>query len=135
MTKIIHKYDNLMEVKVINRPSKKVKSPYLADVLVNNKNEMAHSPGLGLCGFIATDSIVAISTTDNPKRNSKYTVELVKVKNDDNKNVWVGANPVTSNLFFKKMVEMNLLKFLPKIEPSCASSVSCGKQTSNSNIC
>ena len=85
MTKIIHKYDNLMEVKVINRPSKKVKSPYLADVLVNNKNEMAHSPGLGLCGFIATDSTVAISTTDNPKRKSKYTVEYKSKK---------GKNPI-----------------------------------------
>ena len=114
--KIIHKYENLTVVKVINRPSKKIKSPYLADILINSKNELAHSPGLGLCGFIATDSSVAVSKSDSEKRKSKYTVELVKVKNDDNKNIWVGANPVTSNMFFRKMVEFNLLSFIPKID-------------------
>ena len=113
--KIIHKYDNLITAKVINRPSKKIKSPYLADISIDSKTELAHSPGLGLCGFIAKDSTVAVSTTDNEKRKSKYTVELVQVKNDDNKKIWVGANPVTSNMFFRKMIELNLLKFLPKI--------------------
>ena len=83
--KIIHKYENLITVKVINGPSKKVKSPYLADISINSKTELAHSPGLELCGFIAKDSTVAVSTTDNEKRKSKYTVELVQVKNDDNK--------------------------------------------------
>lgn len=116
MSKIIHKYDNLVQVSVINRPSKKIKSPYLADISIKSKTELAHSPGLGLCGYISKDSIVAVSSSDNEKRKSKYTIELVKVKNDDNKSIWVGANPVTSNLFFRRMIELNLLKFLPKID-------------------
>ena len=28
---------------------------------------------------------------------------MVKVKNDDNKAIWVGANPVTSNLYFNNI--------------------------------
>ena len=99
---------------VVNRPSKKIKSPYLADVNVNNKEELAHSPGLGLCGFIAQGSNVALSEAEG-ERKSKYTIELVQIKNDDNKKVWVGANPTTSNLYFNNMIEKNLLSFVPKV--------------------
>lgn len=115
--KIIYKFDKLIISEVVNRPSKKIKSPYLADVLINKKEDLAHSPGLGLCGFITTGSTVALSSSDpESNRKSKYTVELVNVSNDDNKNVWVGANPATSNLYFNKIIEMNLLSFIPKIE-------------------
>ena len=37
---------------IINRPSKTIKSPYLADIQINNTIELAHSPSLGLCGLI-----------------------------------------------------------------------------------
>ena len=113
--KIIYKYNDLIVADVINRPSKEIKSPYLADILIKKKTHLAHSPGLGLCGFITVDSIVAVSKSDSDKRKSKFTIELVKVKNDDNKNIWVGANPATSNLYFNNIIEKNLLSFLPKI--------------------
>lgn len=114
--KTIFKFNNLNIVEVINRPSKNIKSPYLADILINDKIEMAHSPGLGLCGFITTGSKVAVTSNDCESRKSKFTIELVKVKNDDNKNVWVGANPVTSNLYFNILIEKKLLSFLPNIK-------------------
>ena len=41
---------------------------------------------------------------------------MVKVKNDDNKSIWVGANPVTSNLYFNNIIEKNLLSFIPKVK-------------------
>tara|TARA_E500000178_G_C16956199_1_gene723786 strand:+ start:160 stop:972 length:813 start_codon:yes stop_codon:yes gene_type:complete len=112
--KIIFKYDNLEIATVINRPSKEIKSPYLADILINKKKELAHSPGLGLCGFITIDSVVAVSKAKG-ERKSKYTVELVQVINDDNKKIWVGANPATSNLYFNNMIEKNLLSFVPEV--------------------
>lgn len=116
--KIIHKFDNLIIADVINRPSKQIKSPYLADIrLPKSKNtELAHSPGLGLCGFITTNSIIAINKINgNTKRKSNFTIELVLITNDENKDVWVGANPSTSNLYFRNIIEKNLLSFLPKI--------------------
>ena len=112
--KIIYKYNNLEIAEVINRPSKKIKSPYLADIKIKNKEELAHTPGLGLCGFITKESIVAVSEAEG-ERKSKYTIELVQIKNDDNKKIWVGANPVTSNLYFNNMIEKNLLSFIPKV--------------------
>lgn len=113
--KIIHKFNDLLQGKITSRPSKKIKSPYMADVLINKTNELAHSPGLGLCGFITIDSKVLLSKSKNPNRKSKYTIEMVEIINDDNKKVWVGANPVTSNLYFKNIIEKELLSFFPKI--------------------
>ena len=113
--KIIFKFNDLIIADVVNRPSKKIKSPYLADVIIEKNEYMAHSPGLGLCGFITSGSVVALSKNDSDKRKSKFTVEMVQVKNDDNKNVWVGANPATSNLYFNNMIEKNLLSFIPKV--------------------
>ena len=114
--KIIYKFDDLIVSEVKSRPSKKIKSPYLADIIINKKEELAHSPGLGLCGFITSESIVAVSKSKQEKRKSKYTIEMVKVKNDDNKAIWVGANPVTSNLYFNNIIEKNLLSFIPKVK-------------------
>ena len=114
--KIIYKFNDLIIADVINRPSKQIKSPYLADININNNEHMAHSPGLGLCGFITSGSVVAVTSNDSESRKSKFTIEMVQVKNDDNKNVWVGANPATSNLYFNNMIERNLLSFLPKVK-------------------
>ena len=46
--KIIYKYNDLHTADIVNRPSKEIKSPYLADILIDKKTELAHSPGLGL---------------------------------------------------------------------------------------
>ena len=61
--KLIYKYNDLEIVEVVNRPSKDVKSPYLADVKSKGKKDlfMVHSPALGLCGYISQGSKVAIS--------------------------------------------------------------------------
>ena len=112
--KIIYKFENLIIADVAHRPSKQIKSPYLADVIIDKKEEMAHSPGLGLCGFITQGSIVAIKKNEGKNRKSKYTIEMVKVKNDDDKNIWVGANPSTSNSYFEIIIGKNLLSFIPK---------------------
>jgi sugar fermentation stimulation protein A len=81
---------------IINRPSKTVKSPYMADIQINDNIELAHSPSLGLCGLIIKDVIVMVSITENNNRKSKYTIELVQT----NKKIWIGANPLFANKIF-----------------------------------
>jgi hypothetical protein len=64
---------------VINRPSKKIKSPYLADIkLFDDENNLieiehlAHSPTLGCNGMIAPNVIVYVTeNNDSEKRKSK----------------------------------------------------------------
>ena len=118
--KIIYKYTDLQIVEVINRPSKEVKSPYLADVKQKGIKDpfMVHSPALGLCGYISSGSKVAISKKFdcNVKRKTNHTIEMVELKNDDNKTLWVGANPCLSNKFFEEMVNKNLIDFIDNVD-------------------
>jgi hypothetical protein len=50
----------LIKARVLARPSKKVKSPYLADVLLleTNKEALCHSAALGCSGHIVEGSFV-----------------------------------------------------------------------------
>ena len=59
---------------IINRPSKKIKSPYLADILINNNIELAHSPSLGLGGLIVNNVNVMVSKCEDECIKSKYTI-------------------------------------------------------------
>jgi len=97
---------------IINRPSKKIKSPYLADILIDNKIELAHSPALGLGGLITNNVNVMVSKCEDKCRKSKYTIQLVKVNDSENKKpIWVGANPAYGNKlffhFYKEFHEFN----------------------------
>lgn len=85
----------VLNAKIINRPSKIIKSPYIADIVISNTEELAHSPSLGLCGLISKDINVLVSKCKNECRKSKYTIELVK-----NKKIWIGANPLFANKIF-----------------------------------
>ena len=62
---IIFRITNLIEGTVLNRPSKVIKSPYVADVLIEENNikteVISHSPSLGCCGLAEKDAIVLLS--------------------------------------------------------------------------
>jgi DNA-binding sugar fermentation-stimulating protein len=110
---IIHRFKNTIKGIVINRPSKTNKSPYLADVLINNKIYMAHSPSLGLSGLIKPGSIVYLESNPNPNNVSQYRIVTVKIKEfeTNNKFIYVGANPVLVNQLFLNCLKLKLIKF------------------------
>ena len=49
---IIHKFNKTFIGKVLNRPAKENKSPYLLNFEMNNKKYIGHTPSLGLSGLI-----------------------------------------------------------------------------------
>lgn len=110
---IIYKFKKPIKAIVINRPSKINKSPYLADILINNKEYMAHSPSLGLSGLIVPGATVYVVKNDNEKNVSKFRILTVKIKEYETKNkfIFVGANPVLVNDLFIKCLDLNLIKF------------------------
>jgi len=115
----------ISKAKIINRPSKTIKSPYMADIEINKTIELAHSPSLGLCGMIVEDVNVLVSLCKNDYRKSKYTIELVETNNFKNKKIWIGANPLYANKiffdFFNKFDEFknyNIIKKEIKIHNS-----------------
>ena len=112
--------ENLKDAEIICRPSKKNKSPYLADILIDGQNEMAHTPALGLSGLICSGKkirVKPINCDKNTKRCSKYTVEKVLVEEPEisNNKTWVGANPVRANEIFKNTIKKKIFKNLKDI--------------------
>ena len=89
----------ILNAKIINRPSKIVKSPYMADIEINTNEELAHSPSLGLCGLISKDVNVLVSKCKNECRKSKYTIELILYKK-----ILIGANPLFANKIFSEFL-------------------------------
>jgi len=97
--------NKLKKAIIINRPSKTIKSPYLADIIIEDTNtsettELAHSPSLGLCGLIINETQVMVSTCEEGCRKSKYTIELVYINNVG----WIGANPQYGNKIFSSFI-------------------------------
>ncbi len=117
---IIHRFNKTYFGEILNRPAKKNKSPYLADILLDGKKFMAHSPSLGLSGLIKPGAIVVLEENNNSKNVSQYRIVSVKIKEfeTNNKFIYVGANPVLVNNLFKTCLHKNLINFpkLKKIE-------------------
>ena len=54
---LLFKYENLVSNgTLISRPSKKIKSPYIADISIEEEeNTLAHCPSLGMSGLLNTN--------------------------------------------------------------------------------
>lgn len=101
---------------VINRPSKKIKSPYLADIkLFDDANNLidiehlAHSPTLGCNGMIAPNVIVYVTENNDEKdekRKSKYTIFNIQISNPE---IIIGVHPMTANAIFENILKNNII--------------------------
>lgn len=101
---------------VINRPSKKIKSPYLADIkLFDDANNLidiehlAHSPTLGCNGMIASNVIVYVTENNNEKdekRKSKYTIFNIQISNPE---IIIGVHPMTANNIFENILKNKII--------------------------
>ena len=120
---IIFNYKNLIEGKIVNRPSKTNKSPYLADVMIDNKLVMSHSPALGMSGMISPSVISYSEYIDNEKCVSKYRLRVILLKNFNNKKrkIYLGANPVLANklvlnsFIYKQVMNHKIKKYIIKL--------------------
>lgn len=77
---MIMKIENLVPGTVVKRPSKKIKSPYVADVNINNTEFLAHTASLGCCGLCDTGASILLAPLNNTSKKSK------KSKNSENEN-------------------------------------------------
>ena len=101
---------------VINRPSKKIKSPYLADIkLFDDANNLidiehlAHSPTLGCNGMIASNIIVYVTENNgekDEKRKSKYTIFNIQINNPE---IIIGVHPMTANTIFENILKNKII--------------------------
>ena len=79
---------------------------FFTDVKVNKEIVTAHCPNTGsMMGLLGDKNEVFISKNDDPKRKLKYTLEIIKVKNN-----LVGVNTHLANKIVNHGLSNNLIK-------------------------
>lgn len=92
----------------IARPSKTIKSPYVADIELENKcTFMAHSPALGLGNLIKPGAKLYLLKNTNTNSKTQYSIKAVY---DDEHKTWVGSTPLDANRLFEWGYKNNLFK-------------------------
>lgn len=116
---LVLKLDNLVEGAIVKRPSKLVKSPYVADVVINDAEILAHTAALGCCGLCEADSTILLAPM---KKNTKktndtkclYSVQL-SIINDKNNEIVIGVYPKLAELLVENCLTKNYLSILQNI--------------------
>ena len=113
METFIYTLPKLYKAKILSRPSKVCKSPYLADVTIyddeNNiieENVIAHSPALGCCGLIVPNVFVYCTKSESTTNKSKYVIHHVIQEN----NSIIGVNPMLANPIVKELLLQNKIE-------------------------
>ena len=119
------KLNNLIEGQVIKRPSKYIKTPYVADILYENEEVLGHTASLGCCGLADVNAMVLISLTPESKTKSKpknkanmkctHTVYLSVLRNGDNEQI-IGIHPKLAETLTEAALSSNLLSRLQNIK-------------------
>jgi len=119
------KIDNLIEGKVIKRPSKYIKTPYVADIMCDNDEVLAHTASLGCCGLADINAFVLMSvspeTKNRPKPKNKanmkcsHTVYLSVLKEKNNEQI-IGIHPKLAETLTEEALKANLLTRLQNIK-------------------
>ena len=100
---------SLVKAKVLSRPSKKIKSPYLADILIDDKEYICHSAPLGCSGHIVEGSIVWVLEKENSKTKSTHQIYLI-----EENGTLIGCHPIVANKIGHKLLSKQLV--LPNIK-------------------
>jgi hypothetical protein len=88
---LLIKLENLIEGSVVKRPSKFIKSPYVADILISDsdsknleKTILGHTASLGCCGLADAGATVLMSPVHQLKKkkekdDGKLVVNIVSI--------------------------------------------------------
>ena len=116
-----------MEGQVIKRPSKYIKTPYVADIKCSDTLEqvLGHTASLGCCGLVdvnasilmAVSPVPKIKTVPKNKANMKctHTVYLSILRNNDNEQI-IGIHPKLAEKLTENALTNNLLSRLQNIK-------------------
>lgn len=124
--KKIYHLDNLIEGTIQKRPSKIIKSPYVADIILGatEKEILGHTASLGCCGLADVGAKILLSKIENKnkKNNSnenikpkcEYRVFLSLFKDKErNQETIIGIHPKLA----EEVVEQSLIKnYLSKLQ-------------------
>ena len=102
---------------IIKRPSAHIKTPYVADVTIENIEFLAHTPSLGCCGLADKGAEVLMEKTEKTKTN--FRVQLAIFNEPEKNNIqYIGINPKLSETLVNNALLNNCfhnLKFIKKL--------------------
>jgi DNA-binding sugar fermentation-stimulating protein len=117
---MIMKIDNLVPGTVTKRPSKIIKSPYVADVNINNTEFLAHTAALGCCGLCDTGASILLAPLNNSKKSKNNKEDAVKcvysaqlsVISEKGNEIIVGIHPKLAEQLVENCLIKNYLSIL-----------------------
>jgi len=116
---LILKLNNLIEGEIVKRPSKYIKTPYVADIKVCADSNMilGHTASLGCCGLADTGAIILMSPVPKAKKNNsdklhcEYRVYLSVLREKGQEQI-VGIYPKLAEDLTESALKNNLLSKL-----------------------
>lgn len=126
----LYQLTDLEEALVVARPSKTIKSPYVADVLIAGEsiNALAHTPALGCCGLCEKTSKVLVAKSKSESAKCEYVVYCSVLDLGEDREVVVGIHPKLAESVVENALKQNCLKTLLNIQNyKREQTVICGK--------
>lgn len=125
---LLFKIENLIEGQILKRPSKYIKTPYVADVIhIDNQTEvLAHTASLGCCGLADIGAKILMSPIINNKKSDhkyknknqlscSYRVYL-SILQEKNREIIIGIYPKLAEQIVESALNKNLLSKLKNIQ-------------------
>lgn len=92
---MLYSLPTLYKATVVKRPSSIIKSPYVADIrLENGQQALCHTPSLGCCGLVEKDRTIYVCK-GTPGSKTEYTAQLAECT-DMCDIYYVGIHPLVS---------------------------------------
>lgn len=114
MAALMLKIDGLVDGTIVNRPSKIIKSPYVADILLPTLNTtiLGHTASLGCCGLADRGAQILMAPVPKTNKNNKisceYKVYLAVIRERDAE-IIVGIHPKLAEELAESALKNNLL--------------------------
>ena len=127
MNQLLLKIDNLMEGQVIKRPSKYIKTPYVADIKCVDTSEqvLGHTASLGCCGLVDVNASILMAVSPEPKTKTvpknkanlkcTHTVYLSVLRFNGNEQI-IGIHPKLAEKLTENALTSNLLSRLQNVK-------------------
>jgi DNA-binding sugar fermentation-stimulating protein len=120
---LLLKIDSLSEGSVVKRPSKFIKSPYVADIFKKDSLDtiLGHTASLGCCGLADTGATVLMAPVplkkkkDDDKLHCEYRVYL-SVLLERGQEIVIGIHPKLAENLVEAALKANLLSKLQNIK-------------------
>ena len=119
------KLNNLIEGEVIKRPSKRIKTPYVADILLEDTKEevLGHSASLGCCGLVDVGAKILMTISNQSKTTPKNKEKLkcthtvyLSILQDKGQEQVIGVHPKLAENLTEEALKTNCFTKLQNVK-------------------